>query len=64
MRWVTSVAGIVDVKCKQRFRPENLASTDHFGNIRLSYDDNIKLDLKILGYKVINWITWPSIETG
>jgi hypothetical protein len=31
------------VKCKQRIRPENLATTDHFGDIRISYGDNNKL---------------------
>jgi hypothetical protein len=30
---------------QQRFRSENLVSRDNFGNIKLSYDDNIKQDL-------------------
>jgi hypothetical protein len=45
MRWAAIVEDIRDVKCKQRFRKENLAATDHFGNIRLSYDDNITLNI-------------------
>ena len=45
MRLAASVADIGDVKCKHRYRPENLAATDHFGNIRRSYDDNTKLNL-------------------
>ena len=45
MRLAASLADIGDVIRKHRYRPENLAATDHFGNIRRSYDDNTKLNL-------------------
>jgi hypothetical protein len=43
-RWAASIEDKRVVKCKLPFRPEYLAKTDYFGDIRLSYDEDIKQD--------------------
>jgi hypothetical protein len=54
--WEEKIEDTGFVKFKHRFRPENLATTEHFGNNRISYNDNI------ITYNIYSTVTsLPSV---
>jgi hypothetical protein len=56
MRWAGHVARMGERRVEYRVLVGNLRKRDHFERPRRRWEDNIKMDIREVGFRDVNWI--------